>query len=1371
MLERAASSLELCAARRILCRPTRHAYSCPTPQAAFWQHGAAALELSAAWAALQRARAPTGRGPILRSKRLLTRYDAVESLYLSNTIPPSVARRSPFSLDLQHSFPSPIRARPITTSALRRLPTAPRGTSTYLPRNGQSSALSRINASAPRRHLSSSEPEGSNSSRPGLEILSLIDTSQGNECVERVCELWKSVPSEEKPSLRLNVVRYLRRVSRGEDDVRRCWDLLSELPPALLKDHLILDAVWCAAKLGMHTRAVEFLRLSLDSDRTANRHQEDPQNALSMGIFKEILTSSFETASWPLLWDACRTWCMGVFSHEHPKPDFLNSLAGSEKATPKFWQHLKDQENAAEKDGVLVGEPSAAHAKLSSDGSSSNAILHAEAASEANPGLESVQRPLEATPPTAEFDSAPKQDLDGTFAFTTRLLLTVARQVLLRPCKPPVAIAFLRTMRYPEHYTLYFQQMVSAGTTHNLPMLFDDRRSLPALEMDPQILRIMFNVYHPLNPNGLLEVHRLFCRLHYEGSQGSPRDPAELRDWWRNYAIRGVLSNYARDPLVFLPYVEESKYRGDSNTEQFAMELVKRKLRFEDRDLPWFAELKRYAERLDYEGAMEVWHPRFKGDKPDKVTLVTLMRVASERGDVAFTTGLFDKARLWGLDRTPEVLIPVIRAFGMHRSPEEASKICTWAIDNGAATTQVFNAMLEVYADLNRLHELRGLMKVMAEHSIPWDDQTYMHLMKSLGRTKRGFDAHGLLNKASDLGIQGLTLEHFETSMAGAVKMGIYRLAYVSARRMKREGLPISLGATSLLVKAAHRWKQSEAEHSVSPGMEKELLTGKDLVELYRKTAQSDTETMQRGGEPGLSRDRLTIKRVAFTLAEVGDRESLYEFASVYFDAMQREYSERHLPSGVITALMVLHFEHLGEYERVKDLWRILWDRHYQTPQQRMAGVEASYRTAPKVHPKSQYALDEGFRVMQQVLARERNADGLLQLIYDITSQGYLLGQRNWNHAIQALVTMGKWKEAFKFNEQMLMPNWTGWRHFRRFKNLRRRRQAWDAHDALREEQESTQGDKVLPEDDPSLSPEERQYQKDHRLVGDFLRHMYNIRKIQRMQAMRKLKGTSITLAPWIRDPGRNPRYLRPNAHTLYKLAKAYFEMEETNAWVGKSQEWIDMFCPVSGLAVGTLRYVDEVTDGRRGAPEELDDDRADAEALEGSEEWGGADEGGEGPEGAVSEEKLSTRQQLRRWREESLPPSLRAAITDVLARAPKRRQARQEEVMQRKKERRKELAALQQEEIKKRSWEELEAEAREKERAEWMRKAGVVDFEEVKEDLLTTDNFFGDDAGEKDEKDVESEGGEDEEEEEIESFERDPRQRKHKARRGKKLR
>lgn len=1224
---------------------------------------------------------------------------------------------------------------------------------------------------APGSHMAQHKPDELDAGQSDLGILEMMLPSHGKVFADQVWELYSGLPDGEKTELRTKVVRYLRHVCRGEVDARRCWEVLSEFPPSHLRRRLVPEFVWCSAKLGMHTRAVECLKLNLDDDRYGNRHPVDPQWTLSMRTFKEILRVSVETPSWPLFREACQTWRMGMYSQVHPSLDFLEYLRGGD-AELKFWQHVKHQRNTTENDGVLVGVVApAAHDRMPSDGSISNATP--------TPQAGALAETLESAP---ESDPAAKKASDDTSTSATGVLLDFARGALLRPCRPDVAFAVLQVMPYPKLYNLYFEKMDSMRTTYHLPRLFDDFKSLPGWEMDPQTpqtIRIMFDVNYPHNPVALLELHRLFCRLYYEGNQHSPID-LEMRSWLSKYAIRAVLSNFAQDPLGFVPYVEELNRYGDSDMEQFAMELIKGELQFEDRDIPWFAQLKNYAERLDYEGAMEVWHPRFIGDKPDRVTLVTLLRVASERGDVAFATGLFDKARLWGLDRTPEVLVPVIRAFGRHRTPEEAAKICTWAIKNRAGTTEVFNAMLEVYADLSRLYEMRGLMKIMARRRVAWNAQTYMHLMKTLTRTKRGFEARRLIEKLPKR-VPGLSLDHFETVMAGAIKMGFYGMAYDCARRMRLQGMPMTLGTMSMLVKAAYRWRLREEEHPVPSDMEDELKTGKDLLELYRKTTQADAEAIQRGEKPP-SIDHMNIRRVAFTLAEAGDSESLYEFAGLYLDAVQQPPSDRHLPNGILTAFMILHHQRTGDYQRVKQLWRVIWERHRYSSRQRMRGVEGSYRTAPKVHPQLQYSLDDAFHIMQQVLTLERDPDGLLKMIFDITSLGYSLGRRSWNHAIQALAAMGRWKEAFKFNEQMLMPNWTGWRHFRRYKNTRRRQTAWDRYDGVPQEPQVVEGEagEIPPEpiDDQSLSAKERQYRRDHRLVSAFLQHMYTHRKTRRLQKERKLKGTSINLSPRIRDPGRSPRYLRPNAHTLHQLAKTYYEMDETNSWVGNAQEWLGMFCPVSSLAIWTLRYADDLEMGwdkhRKGwmatsnPPEEWGEAYESVEDTEGAEdEYGDTAESQTAAVGPAGEAEGTLSKPLRGapWDLRLLPPSMHRAIANVLEQAPGRKAIRRKEKNIIKEERRKKWAALQEEEREKKSWEELEDEQREKERAEWMRKAGIVDIEEL-EVPLTTENFFGDETGEKDE---ESEDGESEEEEEVEEFERDHRRRRHKARRGKK--
>ena len=1535
MLERTASSLELCAVHRNLYRPARHARLCRRLPPSFWQHGTAALELSAAWVALQRARARTARDCNSRSTPLSTRYDALESLCLPAANLLSSTRRQPFlpdSHDRLFSTPSLLHARPIATSAPRHMLALPHESLASIPYKSNSSAVGRFDVFSGRRHLSSGSPrhyieagvarhpskdgelgqdqnhkrdydreqvhgrEAWDNTRLGRDgerglgnntrdneprkihaghhdtlneetisyanrqqsveelneqreagaskhveelpevrgnrptsrqdhsgkarktISQMIDSQpksqDGSSLGDRVWELIEALPPPERRPIWRTAFNYYLQISDTKANFLRCLSIVSGYENRIHGESL-KAVVHHALQHGEHGHALTYLELSLRRER--HPHTQGGEKHLMAGagkekhakgrrkpprrispdcpdsefIFRMILRSCFTTASWSQLRTLYHCWLTRAPSGtEIPTSKRLDEIPELANTVLQFQQYLQ---------GRLSHDGDTIKLEDSQDGNTSKA-----------PNASSSDSPARGS----KVDIAVSRALDELF-------VEASRSVLVGLYEPSDVVNWLKTTGHPELYIDYVRAMTKNLTTGRLSTVFRQYKKLVGPALDLHSLQVTFDAFYPYDPEGLLEVHEDFCNLYYGGDETAPRDQTMLHTWWTNYAVRAVLSRCAQDPLAFLPYIEPFRRRDDSEAVRFAMKRLTGSSRHVSaNDVSWYGELKAYAGKLDYEGAMRVWRPRFDSDNPDIITLITLLRLAGERGDVAFTAGLFDKAKEWGFDLEPQVLIPVVRAFGLQRSPKEAGKVAFWAFGNGVRDTLVFNALLEAYSSANLLHELRSVMAFMTENHIAWDEQTYLHLIKAMGRTKRGYDAHCVLGGAPAAVFGRFSLDQMESSMAAAVKADDYSLVYLLARRMKASGFSMTLGTMSLLAKAAYRWKQRAGEKGIPPHVEGELVTGKDLVDFYRKTIRSDVDTGSSDGTPGASHkkdggtvhdagrrdespsdldkeeqalvaevvasrstssrspsapsqatqppvasvespagDVLTVKRIAFTLAEMNDIESLHEFATLYLDTMKRPHSDRHLPDGILSAFMIAEFAR-GDYKRVKHLWRMLWDRHLYRAKQ-FSATKLSYKTSTKVPPNMQYGLDEPFRIMEQVLTLERDAQGLLTLVFNLKSEGFMLGQRSWNHAIQSLATMGKWKEAFRFNEQLLMPNWTGWKHYRRFKNLRRRRQAWEQHENTEpgvHPKHFLRKPGPPPEEYESLPPKEREYWEKERqfwldnfVSEQFFRSMYNLRKMRRMQEARKAAGTSINLPPHLKDAGHNQRHLRPNSLTLHTLARVYLDMEESNKWIGNSQQWLDMFCPISVLAIKTLKEADEV-EGTWG-----DRLHGPADEYEDAEEYGGgAEKVLEAENVPASQNESATpagNKAPKKWKEQGIPVDLRNSIQNVLTSGPKRRAARLRATAKETARRRRAEEQAEEQEAELRRQEEIELEERARQRDVWLRQAGVVDV-----------------SDELEEEQVEAK---DEEEDELKRLRQrfDPRLEKHKARRGVKQR
>ncbi|MBE3047524.1 hypothetical protein IMZ48_34425, partial [Candidatus Bathyarchaeota archaeon] len=1202
----------------------------------------------------------------------------------------------------------------------------------------------------------------------------------------------------------------------SQDSIDRCYFLIGRMGGSLGEKEALFDGVRTAIKEGNHKLAMgkftaemfrERLYWLLDDAYRIHGLDNRPPRIFFAELVPVFAHSCLETASWGLLWEMCR-----VLSRRAPDAlapvsyDSLDLIPNIEDVALEFWRHLQPQidrrEVSARADDAQDGRVPGSH----NSSPSGNPLRKGARIPRAHPEDEpthAVTLPAGEAPYTVVTDRAVLGTLNDLF-------MEVARRALIRVHEASEAVDFIRNFRHEQLISYCFRKMSDEGRTYHLTEMFHEYKRSVGPRMDPEVLRVMFDTYYPYDTAGLLAVHQDFCRVHY-GDEGSPpKDGDPLRMWWRHYALRAVLSSYPKDPLSYIPYIDEFERRGDTNMVQYAMKKLLGGKEFKLGDVSWHVQLKSFVERLDYEEAMTLWQSRFNSQEPDRLTLITLLHLASERGDPAFVSGLFDKAKQWGLSKEPQVVIPVIRAFGFHGSAREVANICTWALEHGIRNPEVYNAALVVYAEKTLLPEVRELMTLMSQHNIHWDHRSLLHLWKAMGRAGRGFQVLAILNENPSSNFRGLTPEVYHAAVAGLMNQRGYRAMYQVVQRVREKGMPITISAMGLLVSAAHRWRRKR--NAVPPDKEEEarLLSGKDLLETFREMVKPETarawkewedtsrawrEWKEMGGSrekgpvleapaPGypLSRSVFapvsnyppprsasssppadpsklvrskpppllhpnTLKQVVFQLTESGDYDSLYEFADIYVKARGPRATRSNLPSVFINCFMIAAHEK-GDHQQVRDLWLELWDR-YLFAAKRLGYGGTRLKTAPKMPPRLQYGLDDGFKILVQTHTLESDAEALHRDLLAVTSAGYKLGRRSWNFAIQGLAKLGMWREAFKYNEQMLMPQWTGWRHFRRWKLFRRRQSAWDRYAEKARQKELSGEVEARPEDDESLSEEERQYWRDHRRVDVFIQSQFTMRARRRRQKERKRTGASINLPPRIREVGSDARYLRPTSITLTQLAGIYESMDETNRWVGNSQEWLNMFCPITVLACTTLRLKHEVeeegfTDKVQGWKKRA---RAAAEAAMAAEERGedapGPDEAQGGEDAAAEAEPLSredkkrikqeekAKRQLEKERkriENDVPDDLRRAIKNVLGKGRSRRWNRWMERLKASGEWRggrdgtdpttgaEREAMVEEDNVRREMEEKFERERMEQERVEWRKNAGIVE-EETHED------------------------------------------------------
>ena len=128
----------------------------------------------------------------------------------------------------------------------------------------------------------------------------------------------------------------------------------------------------------------------------------------------------------------------------------------------------------------------------------------------------------------------------------------------------------------------------------------------------------------------------------------------------------------------------------------------------------------------------------------------------------------------------------------------------------------------------------------------------------------------------------------------------------------------------------------------------------------------------------------------------------------------------------LLEALMLSAF-HDGNYDEVKDLWRMILDRAVH-----MSHVGAPGTTRDEPLPSMRYILSNPLKTVQRMYAAQGDADGLRQVISSVLQSRFRLDSKNWNYYVQFLASMKKFREAFIVCEEQLMPHWLGWQRVRR---------------------------------------------------------------------------------------------------------------------------------------------------------------------------------------------------------------------------------------------------------------------------------------------------------------------------------------------------
>ncbi|KAI1747540.1 hypothetical protein F4782DRAFT_419430 [Xylaria castorea] len=1048
MLERTAAYLEPCGLRVVPpnknpLRSTRQLHT------AFWQHGAAHVELTTAWHALMHGTldsalvlAGNARSPSLSASAFL-----LDFLYPTGAVALMRRRLSPSSSDRPdrlrfRSPPSYVSPRLYNSSLPRQQP-QPASSAV----EGQADAArgdhdveddTQVDVSPSSVEFSDPEPPTQIDNRTRAATIERILTTNDLDEADLLWSHYKSLDDRSQHTHFSRVLAFLSRTGRVSDSWK-ISELFHKLEEPSWDHGIFVASVSAEINLQNHSRALSIFERGLRSVVLDNTALVDALDLLLAAAFKSSTTDLLQK-TWKLYPEMAARW------------DFNGIIADL--------KHLASVSGIAE-----------------------NALLFPEYIKERLSDSSSNEADREA--------------------------LQVLEKILVRKammsCEYTQVIPLLRITKDPLAFEEYLRSAEKRGRRQASIDVYAIYRGLPGCSPSHAALHCVFTAYTKLSSvtKKIAGVELLWDDWHRFHSVPS------RRAYQRHLAFHAARGDKERVYSLWTEYVERFRddpcvniFDGSEGSDTFAHLLqvhavnaepeeaqrifndMTNKFKIQSSVYDWNILLNAYVKADDYDGAIDIFDSLCHATEPDKYSFGTLMQMVGSRGDLRFTVELYRRARSSGIYANDAMLSSLIDAYCQNDLFKEAEDVCTRAASKGIIATRMWNKLLYYNALRRDLVSINNILTTMAEKSIPYNRFTYEQLLFGLAVCRQSQHALHLLTVALKENVFEVTSTHFQLVMGSLLRTGEPALIRRLCLLMNENKIPITEDVVFRLSQALGQWKDLPPQQRVQRS-EKQWLGSalRSFFQIYGlRTGMSVSSEAPSTSKPAPPRELLRSSRGVYQFstmmnlfAQLNDRVQVNELIDLYRSAFQgTSNNEGILPLSMLNAVMRLGLQD-QQYDRVRSTWRLLFDN--TKLEARSADFNADLPYNNRISPKYRYALSGGLRVMQEMLFKEGNVSGLRDLMKEVLDAGFEVDSKNWNYHVQVLAQMQQHKAAFVVCEKVLMPNWTGWSTAR-------------TKEAMRN---------ALPLD--------------------------------------------------TRRKGSSPRYLRPTATTLYRLAQAYLELNKQGPW------------------------------------------------------------------------------------------------------------------------------------------------------------------------------------------------------------------------------
>lgn len=576
--------------------------------------------------------------------------------------------------------------------------------------------------------------------------------------------------------------------------------------------------------------------------------------------------------------------------------------------------------------------------------------------------------------------------------------------------------------------------------------LYKSYRKLPGVKIRIPVLREMLEVFYPNNDYGMemvlkdwysryenldyIAYRRYIC--FYAGQGDVPSVVRLWKEYKRLYKSKAIADRRAVRALIDVHAV-----RGDVTKARAVFDEVTVGRGRRPDTMQYNMLLAAHDKAWDLDGALETFQELCENTTPNNYSFGYLMKLTGSQGNLPLTLGLYRMARVRGIAPDVALIDAMVVAYCQSDRMDSAEKLCSIAAErrvlpeeitySGRVTTPYTIIWNTVLRFYAVRHDLRNVNRVL-EH---------------INELKIPYDG-----KTYEYLLQALVLckqaNHALKLVELAEEKGIFvptaehYLLLMSGYLATRE--PAAVMKISRLMTQKNYAESAEKMTKLMQafGQWTQLPRGARLgtpASMYLEAALA-TFRQSLGREDRTARDDVRTVAEQYSkmidiLTQMREFANITEIMALYESQFPEHSAPQHLPLKLLNALMRADLQE-EKFDAVMEAWDVAFAKvlamgaHAAVPD--VIPAEQQQGGDPnKVAPAHRFLLNEPLSVVLQVHGATGDADGLVSTVAKVREAGFALSGQNWNRYIQLLARFGRWQDAFLLCEQVLMPQWPGW--------------------------------------------------------------------------------------------------------------------------------------------------------------------------------------------------------------------------------------------------------------------------------------------------------------------------------------------------------